>query len=91
MIAEFNIDIHNQNQNSTRQVGFFELRNDVFVTNSFKNFIVKSSWSVYYYRHFIINSNRNISANEVFIVAGLVFKNSQYKVKKIVKPLFNYI
>ena len=47
--------------------------------------------SIKNYRHFILNSNRVITASEVYSAALRFFDNKEFKVKRIVKPLFNYI
>ena len=42
------------------------------------------------YRHFILNRSRIIKPNEIYQVAIKVFNKSDFKIKRIEKPLFKY-
>ena len=43
------------------------------------------------YKHFVLNSSRTIKAEEVHSFARDVFNLNEYKIKRIKKPLFNYM
>lgn len=45
----------------------------------------------YKFKYFILNRSRNLTVKEVHSIASNIFLNSEYKVKRIVKPLFKYI
>ena len=84
------MDPYNPNGNSNDY--WIQLTEDIKVLDKIKHFVFsKPEFFRSSNRHFAINTSRKISPADVYAACNEIFSIEDIKVKRIVKPLFNYV